>query len=252
MKVNEMMGDKESFDYIVVGSGSSGAAVAHRLAERGDLRVLLLEAGSPRQNDFWVRTPLGIGKLLKNPKYVWPFQTEPQTMLEGKSIYWPRGKLPGGSSSINGMVYVRGEPAEYDHWRELGNPGWGYDDLLPYFKRMESYAYGDAQLRGRDGPIGVTDLSRDPQPLSTAFVEACEQAGIPRTPDYNGRQYEGVSFLQLNTQGGQRSGTARGYLGATRPKGLELRTEAVALRVVFEGRRAVGVEDKQQGAIRAA
>lgn len=252
MDMHKIVGDDETFDYIVVGSGSSGATVAHRLAERGDLRVLLLEAGSPRQNDFWVHTPLGISKLLTNPKYVWPFQTEPQTKLDGKRIYWPRGKLPGGSSSVNGMIYVRGEPREYDHWRELGNPGWGYDDLLPYFKRMESYAYGDAQLRGRDGPIGVTDLSRDPQPLGTAFVEACEQAGIPRTPDYNGRQYEGVSFLQLNTQGGQRCGTARGYLGATRPKGLDLRTEAVALRVVFEGRRAVGVEYKQQGVVRKA
>lgn len=242
------MGTEESFDYVVVGAGSSGATVAHRLAAQPGARVLLLEAGTARQNDFWVRTPLGIGKLLLNPDYVWPFETEPQAALDGKRIYWPRGRLPGGSSSVNGMIYVRGEPREYDHWRDgLGNPGWGYDDLLPYFQRMESFADGDATLRGRSGPIGVTNLAHDPSTLGDAFVAACQQAGIPATADYNGRGYEGVSYLQLNTQGGERCGTARGYLGKARPAGLDLRTEAQVTRLLFEGRRAVGVQYQQAG-----
>ena len=244
------MADTERFDYVVVGAGSSGAAVAHRLAARPATRVLLLEAGPARHKDFWVRTPLGISRLLVNPAYLWPFKTEPQALLGGKSIYWPRGRLTGGSSSINGMIYVRGEPREFDHWRGLGNTGWGYDDLLPYFKRMESFAGGDANLRGRNGPIGVTSLANDPQPLGTAFVEACQQAGIPKAADYNGRGYEGVSYLQLNTRGGQRCGTARAYLDDSKPASLVLRTGAQAVRVVFEGQRAVGVVYLQDGAMR--
>ncbi|WP_296554695.1 GMC family oxidoreductase N-terminal domain-containing protein [Pigmentiphaga sp.] len=247
------MDQTESFDYIVIGAGSSGATVANRLAAQPGTRVLLLEAGAPRQNDFWVRTPLGIGKLLLNPDYVWPFETEPQAALDGKRIYWPRGRLPGGSSSVNGMIYVRGEPSEYDHWRDgLGNPGWGYDDLLPYFKRMESYADGDDALRGRSGPIGVTNLAHDPSPLGDAFVAACQQAGIPKSADYNGRGYEGVSYLQLSTRGGERCSTARGYLAKSRPQGLDLRTEAQATRLLFEGRRAVGVDYVHKGVRRTA
>lgn len=230
----------ETFDYVVAGAGSAGAALAHRLAERGRT-VLLLEAGAPRQDDFWVRTPLGIAKLLMNPAYVWPFHTEPQTLLKGQKVYWPRGRLPGGSSSVNGMIWVRGEPREFDHWRELGNVGWGHEDLLPCFKRLESFAEGDPQWRGKTGPIGVTSLAHDPQPLAQAFIDACVQAGIPPNPDYNGGRYEGVSYLQLNTVRGQRCGTAHGYLGSRQPPGLTLRTEAQALRVLFEGRRATGL-----------
>jgi len=242
----------EVFDYVVVGAGSSGAALAHRLAEQADTRVLLLEAGQPRQNDFWVKVPLGIGKILQNPDYVWQFQTEPQAQVKNQQVYWPRGKLPGGSSSVNGMIYVRGDPAEFDHWRALGCEGWGYQDLLPYFKKFEHAAWGDAAYRGGNGPIHVTELAKDPQPLADAFVQACLQAGIPANPDYNGAHYEGVGYLQLSTRDGQRCSTAHGYLGQTMPARLTLRTQAQAVGIVWEGTRAVGVRYVCDGRVREA
>lgn len=242
----------EVFDYVVVGAGSSGAALAHRLAEQADTRVLLLEAGQPRQNDFWVKVPLGIGKILQNPDYVWKFQTEPQAQVKNQQVYWPRGKLPGGSSSVNGMIYVRGDPAEFDHWRALGCEGWSYQELLPYFKKFEHAPWGDAAYRGGDGPIHVTELAKDPQPLADAFLQACLQAGIPANPDYNGARYEGVGYLQLSTRDGQRCSTAHGYLGETIPARLTLRTQAQAVGIVWEGTRAVGVRYVCDGRVREA
>ncbi len=242
----------EVFDYVVVGAGSSGAALAHRLAEQADTRVLLLEAGQPRQNDFWVKVPLGIGKILQNPDYVWKFQTEPQAQVKNQQVYWPRGKLPGGSSSVNGMIYVRGDPAEFDHWRALGCEGWSYQELLPYFKKFEHAPWGDAAYRGCDGPIHVTELAKDPQPLADAFLQACLQAGIPANPDYNGARYEGVGYLQLSTRDGQRCSTAHGYLGETIPARLTLRTQAQAVGIVWEGTRAVGVRYVCDGRVREA
>jgi choline dehydrogenase len=240
----------ETFDYVVVGAGSAGAAVARRLAEDGSTRVAVLEAGAARHRDFWVRVPLGIGRLLLDPQYVWPFHTEPQTSLKGQPIYWPRGRLPGGSSSVNGMIWVRGDPAEYDRWRDAGNRGWGWSDLLPLFRRLEAAACGADEVRGRDGPIRVTALERTLRnPLGDAFVAACEQVGIARTDDYNGGRYEGVGYLQLSTGRGRRWSTAIGYLGEDAPATLRLATEAVATRVLFDGRRAVGVEYRQGGRV---
>ena len=231
----------QRFDYIVVGSGSAGATLATRLAQ-AEKTVLLLEAGPAKEKDFWVRVPIGIAKILANPDYVWKFNTQPQATLAGQSIYWPRGRLPGGSSSVNGMIFSRGEPAEFDHWRDLGNIGWGYQDLLPYFKRLETTLVGDNRLRGRDGPISVVSLSGDRDPLSDAFMLACQQAGIPVTPDYNGSQYEGVSYLQLSTRKGQRSSTAEGYLRRLPNSNLTFQTNALATSVMMQGRRATGVE----------
>jgi choline dehydrogenase len=203
-----MNGD-QSFDYVVIGAGSSGATLATRLAQRNAGGVLLLEAGAPRDRDFWVRVPIGVAKLLQNDKYVWQFNTEPQRDLASQAIYWPRGRMPGGSSSVNGMIYVRGEPAEFDHWAEIGNRGWDYASLLPYFRRMESVAFGEDAYRGRDGPIRVSSLAHvHRNPLSNAFIAACESAGIPATADYNGARFEGVSYLQLSTARGQRCSTA--------------------------------------------
>jgi choline dehydrogenase len=237
------------FDYVVVGAGSSGCVMASRLSDDGRHRVLLIEAGG-RDNQLNIRIPLMVAKLLMDERVTWPFRTEPQTHLNGKPQLWVRGRVIGGSNSINGLLFVRGDPKEYDNWRDAGCAGWGYSDLLPYFKRIEDYAEGDPAVRGRGGPIGVTNLGHFDQ-LVDAFVGACEQTGFRRLADYNDGSYEGTFPLQYSTRNGLRASTAYAYLrpASSRPN-LTILTNAVATRVLTEGRRAIGIEVSCGGELR--
>lgn len=236
------------FDYIIVGAGSSGCVMADRLSSGGRHRVLLIEAGG-RDNKLNIRIPLMVAKLLMDERVTWPFTTEPQTHLNGKPQLWVRGRVIGGSNSINGLLFVRGDPKEYDKWRDAGCAGWGYSDMLPYFKRIEDYPEGDPAVRGRGGPIGVTNLGHFDE-LVDAFVGACEQNGFKRLADYNDGSYEGTFPLQYSTKNGMRASTAYAYLRpASKQPNLTILTNAVATRVLTEGKRATGVEVSYGGGL---
>lgn len=238
----------ENFDFVVVGAGSAGCVLANRLTESGRYRVLLLEGGGEDTN-VWIHIPLGVGKLLTNEKYAWPFRTEPQEGMAGQQVYWPRGRVLGGSSALNGMAYVWGDPAEYNSWSKMGVEGWAYSDIQPYFAKMETYPYGDNPLRGKDGPLWITDRAAyDPDRISDAFINGCLQAGINRTPDYNGGPYEGVRYLEQNARNGRRQTSAVAYLRPARNrKNLIVRTNAFVRRAIVQGGRCTGVEYEHEG-----
>jgi choline dehydrogenase len=241
----------ESFDYIVVGAGSAGCVLADRLTASGRHRVLLLEAGGHDRN-IWINIPLGYGKLFSNAKVNWLYASEPEPELNNRSVIQPRGKVLGGSSSINGLLYVRGQAADYDHWRQLGNAGWSFEDVLPYFRRAEDQERGADALHGAGGPLAVSDVC-EPHPLCEAFIAAAQQAGFPRNDDFNGPAQEGAGYFQLTARRGRRCSTAVGYLRqARRRANLAIVPRALASRILFEGRRAVGIEYLQDGSRRSA
>jgi choline dehydrogenase len=236
-----------TFDYIIVGAGSAGCVLANRLTASGRNRVLLLEAGGPDRN-IWIHIPLGYGKLFSNPKVNWLYTTEPEPELNNRRVIQPRGKVMGGSSSINGLLYIRGQHEDYDHWRQLGNAGWSFNDVLPYFRRAEDQERGGDDLHGVGGHLKVSDVC-EPHPLCEAFIEAAQKSGFPRNDDFNGASQEGAGYFQLTTRNGRRWSTAVGYLKeAKRRPNLTVVANALATRILFSGRRATGVEYRRGGA----
>ncbi|MFQ5994962.1 MAG: GMC family oxidoreductase [Acidiferrobacterales bacterium] len=234
------------FDYIVVGAGSAGCALANRLTADGKHKVLLLEAG-PKDDYPWIHIPIGYAKTMFHPKYNWCFYTEPEPDMNNRKIYWPRGKVLGGSSAINGLIYVRGQPQDYDHWERLGNRGWGWNDVLPYFIKSERNQWGASEFHGARGEVGVSNVG-EPHELAEAFILAAEQAGIPRNDDFNGKTQEGAGYYQLTTWRGRRSSTAVGYLKpARRRPNLCVETNAFVTQIRFAGKRASGVVFNRDG-----
>jgi choline dehydrogenase len=239
------------FDYIIVGAGSAGCVLADRLSESGRYSVLLLEAGGSDWVPF-VHMPAGIAQLSKFPFMSWNYDTEVETALAGRKLYWPRGKLLGGSSSINAMCYIRGHHSDYDHWAELGNAGWAYSDVLPYFRKSEQNTRGADEFHGDAGPLSVSDLKHT-NVLSHAFVDAAAQAGFQKSSDFNGAQQEGFGFFQVTQNDGRRCSTAVSFLARARTRrNFTLRTHAQALEVTFSGCRANGIRYRHFGQIKVA
>ncbi|TGV64619.1 choline dehydrogenase, partial [Mesorhizobium sp. M00.F.Ca.ET.149.01.1.1] len=230
---------------MTVGSGSAGSVVADRLSASCRFSVLVLEAGGTDRR-FYVQMPLGYGKTFFDPAVNWNYKAEPDPGFGNNADHWPRGKLLGGSSSINAMVFIRGAREDFDAWAAAGNPGWSYDDLLPSFKAMEDNAAGADQWRGVGGPLHVTDCSRAVHPLTKRYLAAAEQAGLPFNPDFNGASQEGVGIYQITTKNGRRMSAARAFLRpAMKRANVRVETNALATKILFDGKRAVGVEYEQ-------
>ncbi len=242
----------ETFDYVIVGGGSAGCVVAARLAEDGRNRVLLLEAG-PGDRRFWIRMPMGYGRAFHDPAVNWMFWSEPVASLANRRIFYPRGKILGGSSAINALVYSRGLAEDFDAWEAAGNPGWGWRDVLPVYRRMEDHALGASAQHGAAGPLHITDPSNDAHPTCKAFFTAAAEVGFAFNPDLNGATCEGVGYYQLTTRDGLRLSAAGAYLEPLRKRpNLRIATAALATRIVFDGTRAVAVAYVRGGGERLA
>ncbi|KUY59395.1 MULTISPECIES: GMC family oxidoreductase [unclassified Burkholderia] len=232
-----------TYDYIIVGAGSAGCILANRMSESGRYSVLLLEAGE-HDASFWFKVPIGFTKTYYSRRYNWMYYSEPEAQLANRKLYCPRGKVVGGSGSINAMVYVRGQRSDYDDWAKAGNPGWAYDDVLPYFRKLETHAAGatDPQHHGSTGPIHITSMKADVHPIIHEFLKGCAQLNLPHTDDFNGAQFEGAGIYDLNTRNGERCSSSFAYLRpALRRSNLTLRSGVLVRRVTFDGTRATGV-----------
>jgi choline dehydrogenase len=238
----------EEFDYIIVGAGTAGCVLAARLTEGGKYTVLLLEAGGSDRS-IWIQMPIGYGRTFFDKRINWMYDTQPVAALDGRSSYWPRGKVIGGSGSINAMVYVRGQPRDFDDWRAQGNVGWGWDDVLPFFKKSEDFDRR-CDFHGRGGPQHVTDIGPVAHPVCQYFFYTAQALGYRLSSDFNGENSEGVGYYHINTRGGWRASTANAFLRpARRRKTLSLRTKAHVTRILFGGRRAIGAEYTRNGQV---
>ena len=236
-----------SYDYVVVGAGSAGCVLAARLSEDPTVSVLLLEAG-PEDRSPWIHLPIGYAKTMWNPRYNWCFHTDPDPNMNGRRIYWPRGKTLGGSSSINGLIYIRGQHEDYDHWAGLGNAGWGHEEVLPYFIRSEGNQRGANAWHGDQGPLKVSDIGVTHE-LIEAFIDGAGEIGVGRTDDFNGASQEGAGYYQLNTRNGWRCSTATAYLRPARKRrNLTVSVNSHAVGLIIRNRKACGVRYLQAGA----
>jgi choline dehydrogenase len=239
----------QAFDYVIVGGGTAGCVLANRLSADGRASVCVLEAG-PEDRYLWIHIPIGYGKTMFHPVYNWGFHTDPDPGMDGRRIYWPRGRGLGGSSSINGLIYVRGQPEDFDAWAGEGNRGWGWDDVLPYFIRSEGNERGASATHGADGPMRCSDIGEKHE-LIEAIIAGANELGVPRTDDFNGGVQEGVGYYQLFTHLGWRCSTAVAYLKPARDRAnLAVETNAQATRIVLDGRRASAVDYRQAGETR--
>jgi choline dehydrogenase len=230
------------YDYIIVGAGTAGCVLASRLTHSGRHRVLLVEAGGSDRS-IWLRMPIGYARTFNDPRVNWMYEAQPDPTLGSRVQFWPRGKVLGGSSSINAMVYVRGQPGDFDDWAAMGNPGWGFKEVLPYFRRLEDHVLGVSVYHGVGGPVHVSDPSRQTHPLCETFIESCRSLGFPRTMDFNGEQTEGAGLWHVSIKDGWRVSSATAYLHpALKRPNLTVWTGFNATRILFEGRRATGVE----------
>ncbi|MEX3947771.1 GMC family oxidoreductase [Paraburkholderia sp. EG287B] len=238
-----------NYDYIIAGAGSAGCILAERLSASGRHSVLLLEAGGP-DDSFWFKIPIGFAKLYYNKQYNWMYYSEPEPELAGRQIYAPRGKVQGGSGAINAMIYVRGAARDYDDWAAAGNAGWSYQEVLPYFRKLESHPLGDTPWHGANGPVRITPMKEGAHPICRTFVEGCTQLGYERNDDFNGARLEGVGIYDVNTRDGKRDSSSVAYLHrAGQRSNLKIERHARATRVLFDEakKRVIGVEIVQQG-----
>lgn len=238
---------EQEADFVVVGGGSAGCVLANRLSADGRHRVVLLEAG-PRDTNPWIHLPIGYGKTMWNRKVNWAFYTEPDPNMAGRRIYWPRGKVLGGSSSINGLIAIRGQAEDYDQWEKAGCAGWAWNSVLPYFRKLENNPdHANDQSHGAHGPVAVSSIAAKHE-LIEAVIEAAERVGVPHTRDFNGTSQEGVGYYQLTTRNGLRLSAAKAYLKPARKRAnLQILTGAHATRVIFDGKRAVGIRYRRGG-----